>query len=63
MAVMCRSFESRRPMNPGDLLFQNNTNNQMGLWTMNGANVTGIFGLFNPGAGWQSENGHPFAAG
>jgi hypothetical protein len=39
----------------GDLLFQN-TNGALGLWEMK-------VNLPNPGAGWQSMNGHPFAAG
>jgi len=43
------------------LLFQN-TSGAMGLWEMNGTSVAAAVNLPNPGAGWQSVNGHPFAA-
>jgi hypothetical protein len=46
-----------------DLLFQNNTNNALMFWEMNGASVPTQVNLQNPGAGWVSQNGHPFASG
>jgi hypothetical protein len=45
------------------LLFQNSINGAMSLWNMNGTAVTGMVNVFSPGAGWQSENGHPFTQG
>jgi hypothetical protein len=41
-----------------DLLFQN-TNGQLALWTTTGNTIF----VPNPGSGWQSVNGHPFATG
>jgi hypothetical protein len=35
----------------------------MQLWEMNGTNIAATLNLPNPGAGWQSVNGHPFATG
>jgi hypothetical protein len=35
----------------------------MQLWETNGTSLVAQVNLPNPGAGWQSVNGHPFATG
>jgi hypothetical protein len=45
-----------------DLLFQN-TNGAMRLWEMKDTNIVAEVKLLNPGTGWQSVSGHPFATG
>jgi len=35
----------------------------MMMWELNGTSVAAQVNLPNPGAGWQSENGHPIAHG
>jgi hypothetical protein len=56
------SVDHFTPDGNADLLFQN-TNGAMGLWELNGKNIVAETGLPNPGTGWQSQNGHPFATG
>jgi hypothetical protein len=51
------------PDGNADLLFQN-ANGAKGLWELlNGTNIVAETGLPNPGTGWQSQSGHPFATG
>jgi hypothetical protein len=56
------SVDHFTPNGHADLLFQN-TSGAMGLWELNGTNIVAETNLPNPGAGWQSVNGHPFATG
>jgi hypothetical protein len=35
----------------------------MEMWELNGTNIVAETNLPNPGPGWQSVNGHPFAKG
>jgi hypothetical protein len=51
------------PDGQADLLFQNSITDAMQLWETNGTSLVAQVNLPNPGAGWISQNGHPFASG
>jgi hypothetical protein len=57
------SIDHFTPKGQPDLLFQNSNNNALMLWETNGTSVAAQVNLQNPGVGWVSQNGHPFATG